>query len=247
MRRRPRAPIVRSSRRGGDVSALRSAAAGASGSSGRTAAGSLWHELPRARWWQRSRRERTPPPWVGREPAAHGEDANGGSRTGGDDFVPTLLAELRAFFAGNEVAFTDVELDLEELTPLGRASLRAPHGSSRRGRHLRRARRAGRPARRRARCGHVLRAEPSRVFVPCHRVSAPAAGSLGAVRICSGIARDEAVERGERRRSRAPADRRRRSSGASSRRSRRAPTATAWPSSRASSTRPGARTCMVAA
>jgi len=97
---------------------------------------------------------------------------------GSDDFVPTLVAELRAYFAGDDVTFTDVELDLEELTPLGRCladALRAvPRGEVVTYGEL--AALAGRPGAARA-AGTFCAQNRLAVFVPCHRVVA--AGGLG--------------------------------------------------------------------
>src|SRR6266508_3929826 len=80
----------------------------------------LWHELPRRNGEHPGRGENpggeNPPP-----PATLADE----DAPGGEDFGPTLVARLRAYFAGDEVEFADVELDLDELTPFGRELARA--------------------------------------------------------------------------------------------------------------------------
>ena len=89
-----------------------------------------------------------------------------------------LAERLRAWFAGGEDDFADVELDLEELTPLGRAmasALRAlPRGEVVTYGEL--AALAGRPGAARA-AGTFCAQNRLAIFVPCHRVVG--AGGLG--------------------------------------------------------------------
>jgi methylated-DNA-[protein]-cysteine S-methyltransferase len=92
--------------------------------------------------------------------------------------VPTLVARLRRYFARGDEDFSDVELDLSELTPFGRALahvLRAvPHGEVVTYGEL--AALAGRPGAARA-AGTFCAQNRLAVFIPCHRVVA--AGGLG--------------------------------------------------------------------
>jgi methylated-DNA-[protein]-cysteine S-methyltransferase len=92
--------------------------------------------------------------------------------------VPTLVARLRRFFASGDEDFADVELDLSELTPFGRAladTLRAvPRGEVVTYGEL--AALAGRPGAARA-AGTFCAQNRLAIFVPCHRVVA--AGGLG--------------------------------------------------------------------
>jgi methylated-DNA-[protein]-cysteine S-methyltransferase len=89
------------------------------------------------------------------------------------DMSPDLVPRLREYFAGAEDDFSDVDLDLSELTPFGRAlalALRAvPRGEVVTYGEL--AALAGRPGAARAAgtfCAHNRLA----VFIPCHRVVA---------------------------------------------------------------------------
>jgi methylated-DNA-[protein]-cysteine S-methyltransferase len=92
--------------------------------------------------------------------------------------VPTVLARLEAFFAGEPVEFTDVDLDLEELTDFQRAcadALRAlPRGEVVTYGEL--AALAGRPGAARA-AGTFCARNKLCIFIPCHRVVA--AGGIG--------------------------------------------------------------------
>jgi methylated-DNA-[protein]-cysteine S-methyltransferase len=88
-----------------------------------------------------------------------------------DDFAPILVERVRAWFAGAHDDFTDVPLDLDELTPFGRdlaSALRGvPRGEVVTYGEL--AALAGRPRAARAAgtfCAHNKLA----IFVPCHRV-----------------------------------------------------------------------------
>lgn len=91
----------------------------------------------------------------------------------GDDFVEDLLHRIHAFFAGERVAFDDVELDLEWCTPFQAAvaaALRAvPWGETVSYGEL--AERAGYPRAGRA-AGSFCAANTFFLLVPCHRVVA---------------------------------------------------------------------------
>ncbi len=140
----------------------------------------LWHELPRRNGEHPGRGENpggeNPPP----TPATLADE----DAPGGDDFVPTLVARLRAYFAGDEVEFADVELDLDELTPFGRELARAlravPRGEVVTYGEL--AAIAGRPGAARA-AGSFCAQNRHGILIPCHRVVAAAGlggyGSLG--------------------------------------------------------------------
>ena len=149
----------------------------------------LWHELPRpvGRGGERggAGAESTHPhPGWGKSPVPTPATVPGGSTRNGDDFVATLVARLRAFFAGAADAFTDIELDLDELTPFGREltnALRAvPRGDVVTYGEL--AALAGRPGAARA-AGTFCANNRFGVLVPCHRVVGAAGlggyGSLG--------------------------------------------------------------------
>lgn len=102
----------------------------------------------------------------------------------GDDFVPSLIARLQGFFAGERVEFSDVELDLEELSEFHRACAdvlrRLPRGEVVTYGEL--AALAGRPGAARA-AGTFCARNRIGILVPCHRVVAAAGiggyGSLG--------------------------------------------------------------------
>src|SRR5207253_9140282 len=99
----------------------------------------------------------------------------------GDKFASTLIARLRAYFAGSEDDFADVDLDLDELTPYGQALARAlrdlPRGDVVTYGEL--AALAGRPGAARA-AGTFCAQNALPIFVPCHRVVASTGlGSYG--------------------------------------------------------------------
>jgi methylated-DNA-[protein]-cysteine S-methyltransferase len=94
-----------------------------------------------------------------------------------------LVERLRAYFAGEPVAFDDVELDLEEYSPffrqLAAALRRVPRGEVVSYGEL--AALAGRPAAPRA-AGTFCARNRHAIFVPCHRVvGADGFGSYGAL------------------------------------------------------------------
>lgn len=141
----------------------------------------VWHELPRPE--SSSPHPHPHPGWGANPPPTPATLRQFGARNG-DDFAPTLVARLRRYFAGEEVDFSDVELDLDDLTPFGRGLARAlrevPRGEVVTYGEL--AALAGRPGAARAAgtfCAHNRFA----VFVPCHRVVAAHGlggyGSLG--------------------------------------------------------------------
>jgi O-6-methylguanine DNA methyltransferase len=96
----------------------------------------------------------------------------------GDDFGSNLVGRLQAFFAGERVDFSDVELDLEELSEFQRACagvLRGlPRGEVVTYGEL--AALAGRPGAARA-AGTFCARNRIGILVPCHRVVA--AGGIG--------------------------------------------------------------------
>jgi O-6-methylguanine DNA methyltransferase len=113
----------------------------------------VWHEAPR----------------VGAPPADDGADEH------------PLVQRLVDYFAGEPVAFDDVQLDLEELTGFQlelAAALRAvPRGETVSYGEL--AARAGRPGAPRA-AGSFCAANRHSIFIPCHRVvAADGLGSYG--------------------------------------------------------------------
>jgi methylated-DNA-[protein]-cysteine S-methyltransferase len=139
----------------------------------------VWHELPRpvvsqAAGPRSPRGDSRPPTKTLPRDSSHL----------GEDFVPTLISRLRAYFVGGEDAFADVPLDLRELTPFERRCARA----------LRRVGRgatvtygelaeiAGSPRAARA-AGSFCARNRFGVFIPCHRVVSAAGlggyGSLG--------------------------------------------------------------------
>lgn len=131
----------------------------------------VWHELPRPN------APHPHPGWgVNPPPTPASVPLEGAS--GGDSFVPKLVARLRRYFAGAADDFADVELDLSELTPFGHQlalALRAvPRGEVVTYGEL--AALAGRPGAARA-AGTFCAQNRLAIFIPCHRVVA--AGGLG--------------------------------------------------------------------
>jgi len=148
----------------------------------------LWHELPRPQ-----RRAAGggggdtpfPHPGWGESPTPTAATLPDKGARNGDDFAPTLIARLRAYFAGAEDGFADVELDLEELTPFGRELAQALRGVPRGDvvTYGELAALAGRPGAARA-AGTFCAQNRFGVLVPCHRVVGATGlggyGSLGA-------------------------------------------------------------------
>jgi methylated-DNA-[protein]-cysteine S-methyltransferase len=151
----------------------------------------LWNELPRpdGRGGDCAGEPRGespyPRPGWGKNPKPTAPTLAASGARNGDDFAPTLIARLRAFFAGAGDDFRDVDLDLDELTPFQRdlaGALRAvPRGDVVTYGEL--AALAGRPGAARA-AGTFCALNRFGVFVPCHRVVAARGlggyGSLGA-------------------------------------------------------------------
>lgn len=154
----------------------------------------LWHELPRP---QRAdggaggggvakagvAEGAHPHPGWGKNPVPTPATVTDKSAWNGDDYVPTLVARLRAWFGGAADAFADVELDLGELTPFGRdltTALRAvPRGDVVTYGEL--AALVGRPGAARA-AGTFCANNRFGVLVPCHRVvGAAGLGGYGAL------------------------------------------------------------------
>jgi methylated-DNA-[protein]-cysteine S-methyltransferase len=150
--------------------------------------GELWlegrrvvcHELPHPAG---TRHETSHPGW-GSFPPPSGATLPDRLARGGDDFAPTLVARLLAFFEGEEVGFDDVELDLDGHSPFQRACadvMRAvPRGEVVTYGEL--AALAGAPGAARA-AGTFCARNKLSIFIPCHRVVAAAGiggyGSLG--------------------------------------------------------------------
>ena len=136
----------------------------------------VWHELPRPK-------PPYPHPGWGAVPPPTPATVAGNGAPHGGDFVPNLIARLRRYFAGEEVGFADVELDLEELTPFGRElahTLRkVPRGEVVTYGEL--AALAGRPGAARA-AGTFCAQNRFAIFIPCHRVvGAQGLGGYGAL------------------------------------------------------------------
>ena len=126
----------------------------------------VWHELPRPNATPRTSGQRprgdTSPPT--RTVSRHSERVR-------DDFVPNLVARLQAVFEGADDNLRDVDLDLDGLTPFGRACARElrrlPRGEVVTYGEL--AELAGRPRAARA-AGTFCANNRFAIFVPCHRV-----------------------------------------------------------------------------
>jgi O-6-methylguanine DNA methyltransferase len=139
----------------------------------------VWHDLPRPE----PSSPHPHPGWGADPPPSAATLPSRGARNG-DDFAPNLVARLRSYFAGEEVDFSDVELDLGDLTPFGRelaGALRAvPRGEVVTYAEL--AAHAGRPGAARA-AGTFCAQNHLAIFIPCHRVVAAHGlggyGSLG--------------------------------------------------------------------
>jgi O-6-methylguanine DNA methyltransferase len=137
----------------------------------------VWHELPRPDG-------AFPHPGWGTNPPPTPATVTSRTARRRDEFVKTLIKRLRRYFAGANETFSDVELDLSELTEFGRAlasTLRAvPRGEIVTYGEL--AALAGRPGAARA-AGTFCAQNRLGVFIPCHRVVAASGlggyGSLG--------------------------------------------------------------------
>ena len=131
----------------------------------------VFHDLPRPE-------ASHPHPGWGANPPPTPATVPGSNAPNGDDFAPSLVSRLRAYFAGEEVDLSDVELDLGELTPFGvelaRTLRDVPRGEVVTYGEL--AALAGRPGAARA-AGTFCAQNRLAVFIPCHRVVA--ANGLG--------------------------------------------------------------------
>ena len=145
----------------------------------------LWHELPRPVRGNGdgadgaiASRGAFPHPGWGKNPMPTAATLAAAASRNGDKFASTLIPRLRAYFAGSEDDFADVDLDLDELTPYGQALARAlrdvPRGDVVTYGEL--AALAGRPGAARA-AGTFCAQNRFGVLVPCHRVVG--AGGLG--------------------------------------------------------------------
>jgi methylated-DNA-[protein]-cysteine S-methyltransferase len=147
----------------------------------------LWHELPRPERgngeWGGGESPYPHPGW-GKNPKPTAATLAHADAPNGDNFVPKLIARLRAYFAGAADDFADVELELDGLTPFGRQLARAlrevPRGDVVTYGEL--AALAGRPGAARA-AGTFCAQNRFGVLVPCHRVVGASGlggyGSLG--------------------------------------------------------------------
>ena len=136
----------------------------------------VWHDLPHPDMSLRPERSPNAPQGIPEIPAVTvpGESA----RVCADSVTNSIVRRLQAFFAGEDVSFADVALDLEYETPFQRAlsdALRGvPRGEVVTYGEL--AALAGRPGAARA-AGTFCARNRLAVFVPCHRVVA--SGGLG--------------------------------------------------------------------
>jgi methylated-DNA-[protein]-cysteine S-methyltransferase len=134
----------------------------------------LCHELPRPVGTE----PRTPHPGWGNFPPPSTATLPEKSARRGDDFAPNLVTRLRAFFAGEEVGFDDVELDLDGHSSFHRACADVMRGVPR-GEVVtygELAALAGAPGAARA-AGTFCAHNRLSIFIPCHRVVA--AGGIG--------------------------------------------------------------------
>jgi methylated-DNA-[protein]-cysteine S-methyltransferase len=138
--------------------------------------GELWFEGAKPVWHELPTKARAHPPKGGaRAPAV---TLPGRVARPGDDSVPELARRVASYFAGAEVSFADVEIDLEWCTPFQRAvaeTLRSvPYGETVTYGEL--AALAGYPNAQRA-AGTFCARNRLPLILPCHRVVA--AGGLG--------------------------------------------------------------------
>jgi O-6-methylguanine DNA methyltransferase len=141
----------------------------------------LWHELPRpvhpngdgggGRAAFAGSETPFPHPGRGNNPTPTAPTLAAGDAPNGENFAPSLIARLRAFFAGAPEDFSDVELDLDDLTTYGQELARAlrdvPRGEVVTYGEL--AALAGRPGAARA-AGTFCAQNRFGILVPCHRV-----------------------------------------------------------------------------
>jgi len=134
----------------------------------------LWHELPRPTAADRDSNGSESPyphPGWGKNPRPTAPTLAAEVSPDGVDFASTLISRLRAYFAGTDDDFADVELDLGDLSPYGQAlaqTLRAvPRGDVVTYGEL--AALAGRPGAARA-AGTFCAHNSFGVLIPCHRV-----------------------------------------------------------------------------
>ena len=142
----------------------------------------VWHELPRA---SGGALPSSPHPGRGSsvDPPPSKATLSTKAARNGDDFVPSLIARLQAFFAGERVEFSDIDLDLEELSEFQLACVdvlrRLPRGEVVTYGEL--AALAGRPGAARA-AGTFCARNRLCILVPCHRVvGADGIGSYGSL------------------------------------------------------------------
>jgi methylated-DNA-[protein]-cysteine S-methyltransferase len=140
----------------------------------------VWHDLPRA---APAPSFSPHPGWGSFDPPPSESTLPRKSARKGDKFASTLIRRLQAFFAGEPVDFSDVGLDLEELSDFHLACVdvlrRLPRGEVVTYGEL--AALAGRPGAARA-AGTFCARNRLSIFVPCHRVvGAGGIGSYGSL------------------------------------------------------------------
>jgi methylated-DNA-[protein]-cysteine S-methyltransferase len=134
--------------------------------------GELWLEAERVLWHESPRpRPRSPHPGRGVTRLPLSPTIPGKAQQHRDVLAPILVERLRRFFAGRGGDFSDVELDLEDLTPFQRACAdalrRVPAGEVVTYGEL--AELAGAPRAARA-AGTFCAHNRHSIFIPCHRV-----------------------------------------------------------------------------
>jgi methylated-DNA-[protein]-cysteine S-methyltransferase len=97
-----------------------------------------------------------------------------------DRLLTALAGDLRCYFAGQPVSFSDYPVDLDSQPPFRRAALlaarRIPYGHT--WTYARLAAESGNPRAARA-AGQAMAANPLAFVIPCHRVVASDGASLG--------------------------------------------------------------------
>jgi methylated-DNA-[protein]-cysteine S-methyltransferase len=134
----------------------------------------LWHELPRPAPGDRDRDRGESPyphPGWGKNPRPTAPTLAAEVSPDGDNFATAVIGRLRAYFAGSDADFADVELDLGDLTPYGQALAQALRAVARGDvvTYGELAALAGRPGAARA-AGTFCAQNRFGVLVPCHRV-----------------------------------------------------------------------------